>query len=458
MQRLSRALMNAGFFLVCYAPIPLLAGQTIMGNCISPMLALPAILLLSVAISFVPGKVGGSRKSDAAVVKRSARGNDPDPDRALRSEALPDDERRSFPLRALIALIGVLLIAAAVFIRSSGQLPLRIILAGCISVLLPLSLRVVALDESDTVSVLAGVILYGAAGVVGYAVRDEVFNRMIMVFGLAFLAITALNLNVRSMQSGAAVRSGVRPPAGMRRRNRMMLAVMAAIGAAALYFDQIRTTVIQLLQRTGAAIVKALTWLSGLFPSEQSQSSGGSGGETDMLGALGGGESGAFWLVLEKVAFVLAAIIVVALLAAIIKKAGRILRSVAQYIAAYIRKFTDSISEEYHDEQESLFDWGETKKELGETFRKKMERLTKREKKWNQMDERERVRFVVRALYKKAPESGKLRSLTVHEAARMLPLGQAQPEELAEIYDQARYSQKEPSPGQADRLRKEAKV
>lgn len=279
-----------------------------------------------------------------------------------------------------------------------------------------------------------------------------------MIFGLAFLVITALNLNVRSMQSGAAVRSGIRPPAGMRRRNRMMLAVMAVIGAVVLYFDRIRTTVIRLFQRIGVAIIKVLTWLSGLFPAEQSQSSGGSGGETDMLGALGGGESGAFWLVLEKVAFVLAAVIVVALLVAIVKKAGRILRNVAQYISAYIKRFTESVSEEYHDEQESLFDWGETKKELGETFRKKMERLTKREKKWNQMNERERVRFVVRTLYKKTPDGGKLRSLTVHEAARMLPLGQAQPEELAEIYDQARYSQKEPFPGQADRLRKEAKV
>ena len=74
------------------------------------------------------------------------------------------------------------------------------------------------------------------------------------------------------------------------------------------------------------------------------------------------------------------------------------------------------------------------------------------------MDARERVRFVVRSLYRKSPEGGNLRALTVHEALNMMKTGQAQPEELANAYDQARYGQNEPDMQTAERLRKEAKV
>jgi len=155
-----------------------------------------------------------------------------------------------------------------------------------------------------------------------------------------------------------------------------------------------------------------------------------------VLGILGGGAV-VFWLLVQ----------IYKLIANLVRK-----------LVARLRKFTENVGEEYRDEQESLFDWGETKKELGEGLRKRLERLTKREKKWEQMDAREKVRFIVRSLYRKTPDNGNLRSLTVHEALKNVRTGQAVPQELASLYDTARYSQHEPDMEITERIRKEAKV
>ena len=459
MRRLGRAFANAGFFLVCYAALPLLAGQMIMGNCYPPLIALLIILALSVLLSFLPGRIGGGRRDDVVSVVRSTHGSDPDPDRALRNEALPVEEKKSFPLRAFVGLICFLAIGVAVFIRSEGDLPLRILLALLVAVMLPLSLRVVALDGGDTVSVLAGVIMYAVAGVIGYGMKDETFNRMIMIFGMAFLLTTALGLNNQSMANGATVRAGVKPPASMRRRNRVMLLVMAFIGAIILYLDQIRMAAIALTKWVGRMLKKIYDLLFYFFPDSQTGSGGGGGnGELDMLQGLGPGLTSSFWKILEKFAVVLAVLVILAIIVFVVKKIIQVIRKIYRYIAAYLKKFTSAVSEEYHDEQESLFDWGETRKELGEGLRKRLEKFARREKKWDQMDVRERVRYIVRSLYRKAPAGSGLRSMTVHEAMNIVRTGQAQPQEVAALYDQARYSQHEPSMEQAERLRKEAKV
>ena len=95
---------------------------------------------------------------------------------------------------------------------------------------------------------------------------------------------------------------------------------------------------------------------------------------------------------------------------------------------------------------------------MGDDLRKRIRRLTAREKKWEQMDARERVRFIVRSLYRKTPDSGSLSALTIHEAMKTVSTGEAKPEELAGLYDTARYSQREPDSEMVERIRKEAKV
>ena len=102
-------------------------------------------------------------------------------------------------------------------------------------------------------------------------------------------------------------------------------------------------------------------------------------------------------------------------------------------------------------------DWGEMGKSLRDEWTRRMKKLTEREKKWEQMNPREKIRFLVRGMYKKAGEQAGLSSLTIHEAAPQLPRGGASAAQVAQLYDQARYSPLDPTEQQADQLRKDVK-
>ena len=88
-------------------------------------------------------------------------------------------------------------------------------------------------------------------------------------------------------------------------------------------------------------------------------------------------------------------------------------------------------------------------------LKKRLEKLTRREKKWTEMDAREKVRYVVRRMYKRAGDG--LSNLTIREAASQLPRGSASEEEVASLYEQARYAETAPTQEQAERLRRDVK-
>jgi len=96
-------------------------------------------------------------------------------------------------------------------------------------------------------------------------------------------------------------------------------------------------------------------------------------------------------------------------------------------------------------------------KSLRDEWTRRLKKLTEREKKWEQMNPREKIRFLVRGMYKKAGEQAGLSSLTIHEVAPQLPRGGASAAQVAQLYDQARYSPLDPTEQQADQLRKDVK-
>lgn len=464
MRRVLNALKNAGFFLLCYAQIPLLVGHFMLGDSIPLLMVQAALLPLSFLISLIPGKVGGGQKKKDVMIERTVRGNDPDPDRALRNEALPLPERRSFPLRALITLFAAIGVAAGVFclpLEAVDTMPLynRIIMSLIMAVMLPLAVKVVAVNTDNIGSVTAGMLLYILAGATAYYTEDHVFERLLLICGIGFLVMTGFTVNNVSMAKGASVRNGVRPPAGMRRKNRFMLVLFGLAVCLLVYFDRIRQSVIDSAQWLGVKLWRFLLWITNFLYGEDAAVGGaGGGGGMDMGAMFGEAETSPFWEHAELLMYIAAFIAGGALVVWLLVQIYKLIRTLVRRLIAHLKKFTASVGEEYHDEQESLFDWGETRKEWGDGLRKRLEQLTKREKKWEQMDARERVRFVVRMLYRKTPDSGKLKSLTVHEALQTVKTGQAKPEELAGLYDTARYSQREPDPEMIERIRKEAKV
>lgn len=464
MKRVINGLKNAAFFLLCFAQIPLTVGYAVIEDCLPLLMVQAALLPISFLISLLPGKVGGKPKNQVTMVVRTSRGSDPDPDRALRNEALPEPQRRAFPLRALGCLIGAIGVLAGVFflpvdaIRNLGLFN-RIIVSVVMAVMLPLAVRVVAVNADNSNSVTAGMLLYVIAGVIAFINKDPTLEKWLLICGAAFLLLTGFAVNNASMARGASVREGVRPPAGMRRKNRALLIGFGVVVCGVVYFDQIRQKTIDALSWIGVKLWRLLLFLTNLLVGGEAEvGTGGGGGDMDLGAVFGPAETGAFWKYSETLMFILGILGGGAVLVWFVIQVYKLVASLVRKLIAKLKKFTESVGEEYSDEQENLFDWGETKKELGDGIRKRLERLLTREKKWEQMDVRERVRFIVRSLYRKTPDNGSLRALTVHEALETVKTGQAQPEELAELYDLARYSDKEPDMEAAERIRKEAKV
>ncbi len=462
MQRALRTIWNACYFLLCFAQIPLIAGHFLMGDSLPALIMLAALLPLSFLISLVPGKVGGKKKNNEETVVRRSTGGDPDPDRALRNEALPLPEKKAFPLRTAVCFAASFGVAAAIFfapVFTEIWWIRRLLLAAVMAFMLPLALRTAALRLGGSGSVLAGIVAYAAAGIAAYVEKDPVLDQRLMICGLLFILITAFSVNNESMARSAAYREGVKPPASMRKRNRVLLSGIIVSGAVVLYFDKIREKTIDAVQWVMRMIFRFLAWLNGLIPRPEDSGGGGGmgGGQMDMS-EFGAGETGAFWAATEKIIMWIGAIAFAVLMVFCLRKVGKELAGLIRRMMANLKKFSDAVSEEYQDEQESLFDWDETRKEMGETLKKRLERLLHREKKWDQMDVRERVRFIVRTLYRKTPNNASLRSLTVHEALGSIRTGQARPDELAQVYDTARYGQTEPDAQVVERLRKEAKV
>ena len=111
MQRVIRAFTGSCFFLVCYAPIPIIAGNMLLNNGLCALLMLIPILPVCFLLSYIPGHVGGRKQQ--AIVRTTVRGNDPDPDRGLRGEELVE-EASAFPLRATVCAAACIAIVIAV--------------------------------------------------------------------------------------------------------------------------------------------------------------------------------------------------------------------------------------------------------------------------------------------------------------------------------------------------------
>ncbi len=464
MRRLGKGLISGCYFLLAFAQIPLLAGHFLLEDSLPAMLIQAALLPVSFLLYLLPGKIGGKRKQEENIVRRSS-GGDPDPDRALRNEALPLPERRAFPLRAAACWLMTLAVGAAIFFLpaesiSSVRWVERLIFAAIMAAMLPLALRTITVSQKDSLNSAAGIIAYMLAGVVAFAVKVPLLDRRLALCGLGFVLVMAFSLNNESMTRSASYKIGVRPPARLRTRNRLILCIMAVIGGVVLYFDRIRVATMAAAGWIMGKIGAFINWLMNLVPLPTNPAGGkpqGSSEEMSMMDTFGG-ETGAFWAYTEKIIMAVSLVIAAAGVLWMLWKIGKLIVMLIRRLAAHMKKFSDSVGEEYQDEQESLFDWDETRKELSDTLRQRLSRLMKREMKWEQMDARQRVRFIVRSLYRKASGGAGLSSLTVHEALSSIRTGQASPEELGEVYDRARYSMADIDNDTAERLRKEAKV
>lgn len=464
MKRILRKLLEAVYFMLCFMPAPLMIGFALLGEeaGFAPLIMSACVVPVAYIVSLLPGYVGGRKKPETVAEARVSRSGDPDPDRNLRRDTHEDEEKsRAFPLRAAVCFTLFFAIAIYLFFgpvwRLTGDWLTRVILALTPAVMMPAALIFCASGRSaDSRNVIAGVVLYAVAGIAAIAIRSHALDACLGAGGGAFMIASLWMINDGAMHTGAASRTGVKPPAAMRRHNRALLIGLMLICALIAGFNWLREKAEWLLGVVSSAIGRAFMALARFFAgSEQAGGMGGGGAdEMDLSGLAEAQEPSKFWEIMTYVAYVLAAIIVLVLLYFMVRKLARMAKALAARIGAWMGRVTRAAGEDYKDEQESLLDWGDVKKDMSESFKKRWEALFKREKKWTLMDAREKARYLVRTLYKRGhiPADGR----TLREI--MPELNAPDPDALAAAYETARYADRDPDEALLERLRRDERA
>ena len=462
MKRVLRKLLEAAYFLLCFGPIPLIVGYAIAGDGYPLLIVSAAMVPVAFLVSLLPGRVGGKQKKQEVFRERTVSHGDPDPDRNLRRDTHEEEARRrvSLPLRAIVC---VMLMAASAIVLFFCDVPwfsgldfITRAMASVVPVLmLPAALRFCTTASSvDTYNVIAGAAIYAVAGIAAVFVKSPALNTLLAVSGSVFLAASLWILNDRAMRTGSALRFGVKPPATMRRSNRMLLVGLMALAAAVACFNWLKEKVGWLAEKLAIGILKVMAWIADhLYPgSAPSGEAGGGGGFGGGLGEPT--EPSPFWEAMTYVAYVIAGVALLFLLFLLFRRIGQLIRELYRKISAYLSRFAQAVGEDYHDEQESLLDWGEMQRDVGAALKKRVSALFARDKKWDDMDARERARHIVRVLYRRArlKPSGRTLRETLPE------LKAPEPQAVADAYELARYADRDPDAATLERLRRDVRA
>ena len=460
MKRIVRKLLEAIYFLLCFGPIPLVVGYAMVEEGIPLLIVSAATVPVAFLISLLPSYVGGGRKEE--FMERSGSNGDPDPDRNLRRDTHEDEGRRMrFPLRVVVCIILMIALAIVLFLGvipwfAGRDILSRVVICIVPVVMLPLALRFCALGSSeDTHNAFAGMVIYAVAGIAAFIVKSDELNWLVGVSGAIFIVISLFLMNAQAMEAGAASKTGVKPPRTMRRGNRMLLIGVIALTAAITGFSWLKEKTIWLAKHIVIWIWMALLWLADVMGGSSSSGGGGGGMDMDMSEIIDSeAKPSQFWEIMTYVAYVFVGVVLLVALFFVLRKFVRFLRKTYRRLKAYLSRFAQSVSEDYHDEQESLLDWGEVQRDMGEAFRKRVSALFQRDPKWEDMDASERARHIVRVLYRRArlkPDSRTLRE-TLPE------LKTEDPETVAEVYELARYADREPDAATLEKLRRDVRA
>ncbi|MDR0898258.1 MAG: DUF4129 domain-containing protein [Oscillospiraceae bacterium] len=268
---------------------------------------------------------------------------------------------------------------------------------------------------------------------------------------LAYVPVLLLMSNHWAVRTGASARDGGRPPRPLRRANRALVLGVSALILILANLGAIRDAFAVAVRWLGDVLGRVLAWLLSLFPAvSPGGSSAPGGGDMEMLPPVEVQETPLFWVILEKVAIVFAALILVALVGfALFKLYQMLKKAIARWLEKW-RKTMALLGEDVQESSESILNWDEVKDNLRARADKLARRL-RRPPRWGEMDNRARVRWVYFEAWVKR------RAASPAQTARETLQKAADGQQLADIYDAARYSEREITAEEAERMREGSK-
>lgn len=306
-------------------------------------------------------------------------------------------------------------------------------------------------DEWPIGAWLGGVILHLLGQFVsGWPMFEGVLPWLLPCFAV-FAFLFVLCQNRHGLTDG--MHGAGRAPAAIRRRNAALAAAFFLLALAAACWHQLAVWVGAAWDFIRNGIIAVVAFLMKLLPEQGGMGGGGGGDMSGMLGAGEESEPSALALFMEKVFQVAALIILLILLFFAARAAIMGLKRLWKKLVSWMRRYAADSGEDYIDETESTVNWDERT----QTIRDQVLNAFRREKpqRWENLNGRERVRYLYRQFLRRRPEA---KNKTAREAlAAEKAYTQTQARAFTDLYEQARYSEREISEGEADKLRQTIK-
>ena len=361
---------------------------------------------------------------------------------------LPNKGRLPFALLGC----GLLIAWGAVFQWPLGAVRL-LLLIPCIAELLalPPAWRRPMWDEWPVGAWFGGIILHLFGQFVsGWPMFEGVGPWLLPCFAV-YMFLYVLCQNRRSLIDG--MHGAGKAPAAVRQRNTVLATVFFLIALGASCWRQLAVWVGAAWDFIRNAVIAVVAFLMRLLPEQEAVSGGGGGDMSGMLGAGEETEPSVLALILEKVFKIAALIVLLILIFFALKALWKGCRKLWKRFMAYLRRYAADAGEDYIDETESTVNWDERT----QTIRDQVLNAFRREKpqRWENLNGRERVRYLYRQFLRRRPEA---KNKTAREAlAAEKAYTQNQARAFTDLYEQARYSEREISEGEADKLRQTIK-
>lgn len=302
---------------------------------------------------------------------------------------------------------------------------------------------------------IAGALMHVIAPLVIRFSGIDMAQSALMWTGLGYFIMCPFAMNNASVREGMSLRGrGGRPIQRISRANRVMVGVMLAIALIIANAGAIRDAA----QRAGEFIMywvgQLIMWIMNLFAGDETLGGGEGGAPSDMGLGVEATEPSWFALLMEQVMKYFVVVLLAAVAVFVLWKLAKLMRKLAARISDWAKRFAQGVKEDYLEEREQLMDWGEVRGEMMDAVREALKRFTTREKKWSDMDARERVRYCVRQLYRRRGAGiGGLECLSARQALGEMGLNEHDRQALGDIYDEARYSDHEITQAQVDAAR-----
>ena len=189
-------------------------------------------------------------------------------------------------------------------------------------------------------------------------------------------------------------------------------------------------------------IIRAVFWLLALFERPQGEDGGMGGGSDEPMMPFSDepSEPSMFATIMQYVVFVVGTLLAVALVGYMLYRTCKIIIVLYKRLREWL-----SVSEkekvDYEDEQFSLMTWKQAQSDALDNLKRAVRRITHRPPRWDNLDNRQKLRYVMESTLFRGRKVAPDLSRTAQEHAAVLPPrkgGDAQA--FADAYDRARYS------------------